>query len=548
MIDSPTSFAGSSYGVGNYAVLNPLNKIGSNITITNGNLSSSNGSTSHQAAFSSIALPTSGSFYAEFYSTSSSLSGGLGFGFANIALPTLGGTGEWSAYWNASLNLFVNGVQTAYGTQNISSGDVIKLAFNSSNGYAWVGLNSNWIDSSGGTTGNPATNTNPTFTISVSGFNLAFLVREYATSANANFGQQPFSYTPPSGYKSLCTYNLPTPTVPNGANYMAATLYTGNGATQSISNAVNGVIFQPDLVWLKDRSNAYNHALQDSVRGALKVLSSSVTDAEYTETNGMNAFLSNGFSFNGDGYYRVNTNGNTFVGWQWKAGGTAVTNTSGSITSSVSANTTAGFSVVTYTGTGSAATVGHGLGVAPSFIINKGRSNVSGWNVYHSALGGTQYILLESTQAAATNSYVFNNTNPTSTVFSAGLYISGSSVTYVTYCFAAIAGYSAFGSYTGNGSADGTFVYCGFRPRWIMVKSSSNSYSWFIYDSARDTYNVAQNFLIANGSQAEAQDVGVDLLSNGFKWRGSDPSFNGSGYTYIYAAFAENPFAYALAR
>ena len=342
--------------------------------------------------------------------------------------------------------------------------------------------------------------------------------------------------------------------IPDGRVAMAATLYTGNGGTQAVSNAVNGVSFQPDWVWLKSRSAATDHKLTDSVRGVTKGLVSNSTAAETTDTQGLTAFSSGGFTVGTNTDY--NNLAATYVAWQWKAGGTAVSNTAGSITSSVSANTTAGFSVVTYTGTGANATVGHGLGVAPSMVIVKNRGSTDVWSVYHSSLGATQLIILNRTDATATVSTAWNSTAPTSSVFSLGTLADTNRSTYnfVAYCFAPVAGYSAFGSYTGNGSADGPFVYLGFRPRWLMIKRSSSAsvtYGWQMYDTSRQPANTASSDpnLWADTSAAEGTgNYTFDLLSNGFKLRSSGVNENASGDTYIYAAFAENPFKYANAR
>jgi hypothetical protein len=336
--------------------------------------------------------------------------------------------------------------------------------------------------------------------------------------------------------------------IPDGRTVMAATTYTGTGANLSVSNAVNGVSFQPDYVWLKSRSAATNNRNYDSVRGSYYLVSNS-TAAEVA--SGTMAIQSNGFLVGTDS--DINNNGSTYVGWQWKASNaTAVSNTSGTITSSVSANTTAGFSVVTYTGTGANATVGHGLGVAPSMIILKQRNAVDYWTVWHTTLGSTGYLLLNSTNGSSTAATYWNSTLPTSSVFSLGSDSrpNGSGTTYVAYCFAAVAGYSAFGSYTGNGSTDGTFVYTGFRPRWVLIKISSGSTGdWYLLDSSRDTYNVASNTLFPDLSNAEGTGANfIDFLSNGFKLRNAGGSTNGSGYTFIYATFAENPFKYANAR
>jgi len=341
--------------------------------------------------------------------------------------------------------------------------------------------------------------------------------------------------------------------IPDGRTVMAATTYTGTGAAASISNAVNGVSFQPDWVWIKSRNNVTNHSLTDSVRGVTKIVFSNSSNAESTFAGGLSSFDSGGFSLATGGDVGFSASGYTYVGWQWKAGGTAVSNTSGSITSSVSPNTTAGFSVVTYTGTGSAATVGHGLGVAPSMIIVKRLNSAVNWSVYNANIGNTNYLQLNSTvnsTAQGANNW-WNSTNPTSTVFSIGTIAdtNASGGTYVAYCFAAVAGYSAFGSYTGNGSTDGPFIYTGFRPRWIMWKRTDTTSSWSMHDTSRDPSNISTNNLFADTTGAE--DTGdniIDLLSNGFKLRNTFARANASGGTYIYMTFAENPFKYANAR
>jgi hypothetical protein len=330
----------------------------------------------------------------------------------------------------------------------------------------------------------------------------------------------------------------------NGSKVMQAVLYTGTGATQTIA-----VGFQPDLVWIKSRSAATDNKLTDSVRGATKALISNSTAAETTDTNGITAFTSNGFTLGSDSVY--NTNGATYVAWCWQAGqGSTSSNTNGTITSTVSVNASAGFSVVTYTGTGTnGATVGHGLGVAPSLIIAKPRNAVNDWPVYHASVGNTAALLLDRTDPISTSALWFNNTSPTSSVFSLGTIsaLNGSGATVVAYCWTPIAGYSAFGSYTGNGSTDGPFVYLGFRPKFVLFKATSNAQDWVVYDSARDTYNSVSNYLFPNSSAAEASFANTNFLSNGFKLI-SSVSLNYSGYTYIYMAFAENPFKNALAR
>jgi hypothetical protein len=279
-------------------------------------------------------------------------------------------------------------------------------------------------------------------------------------------------------------------------------------------------------------------------------LISNTTTAETTDTQGLTAFGSSGFTVGTNTDY--NNLAATYVAWNWKAGGTAVSNTNGSITSSVSANTTSGCSVVGYTGTGANATVGHGLGVAPSMIIVKTRSVAANdWRVYHASLGATKYINLNEALAAAVYALNWNNTEPTSSVFTIGTNsaVNTSAGTYVAYCFAAIKGFSAFGSYTGNGSADGPFVYTGFRPRWVMVKRTDTSGNpWCIQDIARNPTNQMGINLYPNSNPAEINESPLDCLSNGFKVRNAGGNFNTSSGTYIYACFAENPFQNALAR
>jgi hypothetical protein len=340
--------------------------------------------------------------------------------------------------------------------------------------------------------------------------------------------------------------------VPDGRVAMAATTYTGTGATLAVSNAVNSVGMQPDLVWIKNRSAANSNQLADSIRGVTKYLFSDTNGAEETRTDQVTALSASGFSLSALVVNTaVNNTGNNYVGWQWKAGGTAVSNTAGTITSSVSANTTAGFSVVTYTGTGANATVGHGLGVAPSLVICKDRSAAQGWITYHISSGATNYLVLNATTAATASSTAWNNTAPTSSVFSVGVNSGTGGLTdpYVAYCWAPVAGYSAFGSYTGNGSADGPFIYTGFRPRWLMIKRTDGISNWNIYNTSTSTYNTSSNWLYANLSDAEAVSAALDILSNGFKCRDAGGgATNASGGTYIYAAFAENPLKYANAR
>jgi hypothetical protein len=312
---------------------------------------------------------------------------------------------------------------------------------------------------------------------------------------------------------------------------------------------------QPDFVWIKSRSNSQGNDLFDSIRGAGYALFSNATNAETNNTANFTSFNSNGFSLASNGG-DTNFSGYTYVAWQWRASNaTAVTNTAGTISAQVSANTTAGFSIVTYTGNSTVgATIGHGLGVAPQLIIIKSRSNAYNWVVGSKAIDGFstgKQLYLNTDSSVASGETFFANTQPTSSVFSVkdNYEVNFSGYTYVAYCFAPVAGYSAFGSYAGNGSTDGAFVFTGFRPRFVLLKiSSGNTGNWLIIDSARNTYNVVNLGLNPDASDAEFTSTVMDFTSNGFKLRSSAVSFNGSGCNYIYMAFAENPFKYSLAR
>jgi hypothetical protein len=329
------------------------------------------------------------------------------------------------------------------------------------------------------------------------------------------------------------------------SDYFNTVLYTGNGGTQSIT----GLDFAPNWVWIKDRGDTGYHQLVDTVRGATKYLSSNADNAEGTEAAGLTSFNSDGFSLGNNTNYNSG-DPRTYVSWNWKAGGTASSNTDGSITSSVSANTDAGFSIVSYTGTGANATVGHGLGVAPSMILFKNYSRATNWLVYNKNLGATKFLYLNVTDAEGTDSGHFNDTEPTSTVFSVGTAngTNYSGENLIAYCFAEKQGYSKFGSYTGNGNADGTFVYLGFKPAFCILKRTDAAYSWATYDAKRYPENKSSiPALWSNENSAEGSYSTIDFLSNGLKIRDTSATINESGGSYIYMAFAENPFVTSTA-
>ena len=558
MVDSPTNY-GVDTGVGgevrgSYCTLNPLNSY-SSITLQNGLLRY----TTTQTGLNILAMATMGFSSGKWYWEVTATTVGTDNGATGIMKTSFNGQtgGTYPGYETQSVGYHtdggksVNGPNSLYGA-SYTSGDVIGIGVDCgagtivfykngvSQGVINAGINYEWTPAQGG-------------------YNLST-----PPVRDMNFGQQPFVYTnpgvnrPASDYKALCTQNLPTLTISNGANYFAATTYTGtgnsSGDTLAVTNTVNGTSFAPDFVWVKDRITAgTNNVLTNSVAGAGLELYSNTQDAE-SSANEISALNNNGFTVR-RGTYPAGTNTNVsginYIGWNWKGGGTAVTNNNGTIASQVSANPTAGVSIVSYSGNSTAgATVGHGLGVAPSMIIVKERSPDTNYNwfVYHTSIGNTAYLLLNTVNPSSSGVSAWNNTTPTSSVFTLGSYteLNKSTAPFIAYCFAPVAGYSAFGSYTGNGSTSGPFVYLGFRPRWFMSKRTDSTGSWLVVDSARNPYNVVNSYLVPNTSAEEGTAVWGDFLSNGVKLRGS--THNGSGETYIYAAFAENPFKIARAR
>jgi hypothetical protein len=536
MLDVPTQWADGGNGRGNYATLNPLMQrwAVASATFSNANqtITTSGGSTSF--GFGTIAV-SSGKFYWEATVTA--------VGSSTPAVGVATNEAQSTVQTNTIVYLSngqkeVGGSASAYGV-SYTTNDVIGVA----------------LDCDGGTVTFYKNNSSQGSISLVTSANLLPHFQVISNSTfNANFGQRPFAYTPPTGFKALNTLNLPTPTILKGNQYFDATTYTATGTTpQTITNSGG---MQPDLVWTKSRSAAFNNVLNDSVRGAQFYLFSNLTNAEVNDSTYLTSFNSNGFSL-GTGNF---TNGTTMVAWQWKANGTpAVTNTAGSITSTVSAGATQGFSVVTYTGNGSSsATVGHGLGVVPAMVITKPRSASGDWFVAHTSLGNGNLILnqtLQSYNPATQFSGGGLATLNSSTTFGFAAGSGGvgnanaNGTTYVAYCFSAVAGFSAFGSYTGNGSTDGTFVYTGFRPEFVMMKRTDSTSGWNMQDAARSPSNVVNETLQANQSLSESTlgSYPIDFLSNGFKLRNTS-EFNGNGATYIYAAFAENPLKYSLAR
>jgi hypothetical protein len=560
LIDSPAN---------NFAVLNPLLSIQS--TFSEGNLKTVTPSNAGNSA-STIAM-SEGKWYAEFVATSSGTIGQAvgvvqaeGYLYSsNMYESTNKGIGYYSGNGQEYDSTSGSLVATGYGS-TWTTGDVIGVAYDADtsqitfykNGVSQgtVTLNSA-IGAAYFSCGEGQASATTTFVANFGQDSTFSGARPAGGNTDAN-GIGDFAYAPPSGYLALCTANLPTPTIVDGSTAFSTALYTGTGATQSIT----GVGFQPDFVWAKRRSATGDHILSDSVRTAGKYLSSNLTAAEITSTD-FGSFDSDGFTVNAvDQTGGLNASGSTYAAWNWKAGGTAVSNTDGSITSQVSANVDAGFSIVSYTGSTSES-VGHGLGQAPECIFVKDRDAASSWAVYHQGVQDVTangFLELNSTFAVQTGSNprflsgTAGTSQPTSTVFYVNNY-SGSSTNntgndYIAYCFHS-SDVCKVGSYTGNGSTDGTFVYTGFRPSWIMCRRSSSAAGWHIFDRLRpNAFNVINKRLEADNADAENSTSGceLDFLSNGFKFRGNFDNINGSGATHIYLAFAENPFKYANAR
>ena len=322
------------------------------------------------------------------------------------------------------------------------------------------------------------------------------------------------------------------------SDYFNTKLYTGNGST----NAITSVGFEPSWTWIKNRGDTHAHVLVDAVRGVTKELRSSGTNAEITTSNSFTSFDSDGFTLGADSTDSYNKNTNNYVSWNWLANGAGSSNTDGSITSTVSANTTAGFSIVKWTGTGASATVGHGLGVTPDMIICKNLDGTAeDWVVWNNSFSASQFIRLNTTASVATSTGMWDNTLPTSSVFSLKNEEKNNNTgqDIISYCFAEKKGFSKFGSYVGNGNADGTFIYTGFKPALLIRKRTDATNDWYINDNKRAGYNPQNDYLFPNSTQAESALQRFDLLSNGFKIRTTDGGDNASGGTYIYMAFSE---------
>ena len=572
MLDVPLGGGGSERG--NYCTLNFLDK-NSNFTLNNGNLNAYSDNTANwRSMASTFGNMTTGKWYyevkAETLAPAVYISAGWELSTLDHTTQT-NGVGGSSTSNSFGILISTTLRQTKVNLTGFSSdtntnavGDILMVAVDFDNGKGWVGKNGVWYDG-----GNPGVGTSPC-TVSVSGGMTPVFQAFQGGNLSVNFGQRPFAYTPPVGFKALHTGNLQSPTIRKPNQYFDTTTYAGTSAIQTI---INSGAMRPDLVWMKARTTGYNHLLQDSVRGVGstgKKLASNLIDGEasgsfdmaygYVDTLNVNGFSLNKLGTGASDWVNTNKSGDNYVAWQWRAGGTAVTNNTGSLTASVSANPTSGFSIVKWTGNGaSAQTIGHGLGATPAMIIHKAAGDGTyAWNSWHKNLSTNNYIQLNTTSAQDNSVNVWPTAGITSSIITttseAVKYNNLSGINHIAYVFAEVAGYSKIGSYIGNGSADGPFIHCGFRPKYFLIKqttgTSSGGIGWATHDTARSPSNQSTQFLNANSGTTEASDIsyGIDFVANGFKIRVSNAGWNESGGTYIFIAFAEVPFKYALAR
>ena len=557
MSDTPTT---------NWATLNSLST-SANGTFSDGNLSFA-GASGWGGSKSSIAIPATGKWYAEFTLVSTSSNSAQ----ADIGIFPEGNsngynwTGSYGLEANNGFFLITNGSYSSNRGGTTAGGSIFQIAVDADNGKVWFGVDNSWYDTYNTTNGDPSAGTNPSgSSIDFSATTFFMGVKSDLNTWVANFGQRAFAYTPPTGFKALNTRTLPAPDIADGSDYFNTVLYTGTQGTLSVT----GVGFQPDFVWIKNRGSAVKHMLFDSIRNVRRSLSSSNTDQEAYESSAgyLSAFDTDGFTVVEGTSAGVNWNNDTFVSWNWFANGNgsniaagSIDGTNPTIASTVSANPSAGFSIVTWTAPSSSQTnsVGHGLGVAPSFVICKSRSGGAGglnWSSYHVSLGKDKYINLESAGTAQTVSNYWGANGMTSTTI--GLPTGSSSTGYnnntgnmVAYCFAEVEGYSKFGIYERNGSSDGPYIHLGFTPALILIKEyAAGTEGWALYDNKRLGYNPNDYPLFPNTTQTESYIAStypneIDFLSNGFKIRTSDSRYNSSlsSYRYLYAAWAVNPF------
>ena len=544
----------------NFATLNSIsgNETSGLLTFTSGNLTAT--TTNSNVSVTCNVGMSIGKWYWEYSPTQ--IQNFHDIGISSMTNPPVGfDDGTLSASWRTSTGQIRQGNTDVQATGlSASAGDIVQIAFNADTRRMWVGVNGSYYNS-----GDPAAGTDSTYQTNLTADTYFFAASYHGSGTHsgvANFGQNPtfcgnitagtytdsngkglFKYQPPSGFLALCEDNLPTPAIADPGDHFKTVLWTGDYST---SRSITGVGFQPDFVWQKERNSTSWHNLVDSIRGSTHRLFSNETTAESSTINSFRSFDSDGFSIGDDG--SVNQSGIDNVAWCWKAGGAAVSNSDGSITTQVSVNQTAGFSIVTGTQTSGTTTFGHGLSQAPDFIITKQTNGTTGWYTWHKGIPITETLRLDNTNASFSFSHWV--TEPTDSVFSMGSGF-GSGEAYVCYCWHEVEGFSKFGSYIGNGSVDGPFVYCGFKPAFLMIKRTDTTGEWWMYDSSRGPINPNPRMLMADNNLVEQEDSSsylLDFLSNGFKWRSGLAASNGSGGSFIFMAFAESPFQTANAK
>jgi hypothetical protein len=537
----------------NYPTLNRVDfQTGSNVTLTDGNLNIANANSGSANDIRATFGVSSGKWYWEVEADSLGQSG-VNREFIGIVGTefdiTAGSAGanfsaDSTGYAFATTGQKINNNSAASYGSAFTAGQYIGVALDLDNGKIYWSINGTFQNS-----GDPAGGTGEAYS-SISGTFAPAVAVDYGTGTSrliANFGQSSFQNNPPSGFKAINSANLPAPDIIDGTAHFNATAYTGNGSSgHSITNDANSGNFQPDMLLIGPRSNGDNHVMWDVARGVTQRLKANEDAAEDTDGTAQLTFETNGFDLDTTDP-NFNGSSRTYVAWQWKTqGGAGSSNTDGSInTTTTSLNSTSKFSVSTYTGTGSNATIGHGLGTAPTVVWIKRRDSSADWAVYHSGLASTsKYLKLNNTDAEASSSSYWNTTAPTSSVISIGTdnAVNASSGTYVAYAFAEVEGYSKFSKFTGNGSTDGAFIYTGFKPACVIIKRFNSTGDWVIIDNQRVGLNPDNNDLDINNKDSEGTNDYIDILANGFKCRSSDSNVNADGSTYVVMAFAEMPF------
>ena len=561
-LDSPTPDAARD--TGNYAVLNGLGiitqvnaftELRHGAPVDGGLLLDATGGTTGQAPYHATIFPSSGKWYVE--GTIEELSSanypilGIymedGEGIGGFAPGNNQGMGWWTKAGKVYDAELKTSVELTMST--VSTNDVIGMAIDIDNGKLYFSLNGVWENS-----GDPVAGTGYVNTVLSDIQNKRVCVSCAVANTDArirmNFGQTPFNSTPPVGFKAIATQNLPNPAIPDPTRHFETIAYTGDGNS---GREINGLSFRPDMIWFKQRSLTDQHWTHDVIRGADHYLSRPGNSGStlFSPNEGCQSFDADGFTLGNHAGW--NQNAATYVAWCWKAGGAGVANNDGSVTATVSVNTTAGFSVVKYTTpSGTAAyTVGHGLGVKPAVVIYKDMQYVNDWQMWHQDLtggGADKHISPSTTAAEATSTTIWNNTEPTASVFSGKSGAQNANTDHIAYIWAEVEGFSRFGRYQGNNDVDGPFVYCGFRPALVWIKRISGVGDWFIWDNKRSPANAVDGNLWLSLTTTETTADSIDLLANGFKLRRSGTGANGSGDAYIFAAFAEAPFKYARAR